>query len=155
MSLFLSRWARLYSKQTPSELALEPSVARLGVRYRSQHPEFRMGVVLDFALLDYGIAIEVDGPDHQQPKKREADRERTRKLSALGWTVVRCTNAEALTDPEKCLRSMLLPLGWQEVGTGAIAPPSSNPQTLRSEHQDAPRPSSQLPKTKKRSRRID
>lgn len=103
---------------------MEPAVASLGIPYRFQHPEFRMGVVLDFALLSPRVAIEVDGRDHSQPKKRLADQERTRRLEALGWTVVRCQNEEALSDPYSTLDRMLAPWGLRTVRPGS-APQSS------------------------------
>ena len=53
----------------------------------------------DFALLDYHLIIEVDGKEHQTRSGRKKDEERTQKLNAAGWTVVRCTNEEALRDP--------------------------------------------------------
>jgi very-short-patch-repair endonuclease len=41
----------------------------------------------------------VDGPEHRTAAGRRKDAERTKKLNAAGWTVVRCTNDEALADP--------------------------------------------------------
>ena len=35
---FLMRWAKLYSKPTEAETALEPAIASLGTPYRFQHP---------------------------------------------------------------------------------------------------------------------
>jgi very-short-patch-repair endonuclease len=99
VSIQLSHWARLYSNQTNAEKALEPAVASLGVRYRTQHPLWALGVFPDFVLLDERVVIEVDDPSHNTAKKKAADRDRTAKLKKAKWTVVRCTNAEALSDP--------------------------------------------------------
>ena len=96
---FLERWAKLYADQTPAERAIEPHIAKLGVPYRAQHPVFSCGFILDFALLDRKLAIEVDGKSHRGAAAKAADAERTAKLNAYGWTVVRCTNEEALADP--------------------------------------------------------
>lgn len=98
-NLFLMRWAKLYSNLTEAELSLEPAVAALGVRYRVQHPMFGLRLFPDFTLHDYKVVIEVDDKSHSTKKKREADAERTQRLQSAGWTVVRCTNDEAMADP--------------------------------------------------------
>lgn len=108
MSIFLSRWARLYTAPTMAEQALEPAVAKLAVPYRAQHPVFAAGVILDFALLDSKIAIEVDGDSHKGPKAQEKDRLRTAKLEKLGWVVVRCTNEQAISEPDATVARLLL-----------------------------------------------
>ena len=99
MSVLLSRWSRLY-RGTPSELALEPHLARMGEVYRFQHPEWRLGVILDFAFPEHRLALEVDGSEHFTKAGKAKDEERTKKLEALGWRVVRCSNDEAVNDPE-------------------------------------------------------
>lgn len=97
-----NRWCKLYPG-TPAELALEPHIAALGTRYRTQYPlwlfDGRLRFFPDVVLLDHMIVIEVDDPSHLTPKKRRADAERTKKLEAAGWRVWRCTNHEALVDP--------------------------------------------------------
>jgi very-short-patch-repair endonuclease len=93
---FLLRWTKLY-KGTPSEHAIEPAIASLGRVYRFQHPVWSLGVFPDFAMLKDKVIIEVDDPGHNKKKKEDAVR--TAKLNKLGWTVVRCTNHEAETDP--------------------------------------------------------
>lgn len=108
MSLFLTRWAKLYTAPTKAEQALEPEIAKLGRIYRAQHPVFAAGVVVDFALLDQKIAIEVDGESHRRKGAAEKDRARTLKLEKLGWVVVRCTNEDALTDPKSTVQKLLL-----------------------------------------------
>lgn len=99
MSIFLTRWAKLYSQQTPAEAALEPAIAALGVPYRFQHPLWGLKYFPDFALIKQKIVIEVDDPSHSRPKKKREDAERTKRMAQHGWTVVRCTNDEALNDP--------------------------------------------------------
>jgi very-short-patch-repair endonuclease len=56
-----------------------------------------LGLFPDFALLDSKLIIEVDDPGHRRRKKQDA--ERTAKLEKQGWRVLRCTNADAMTDP--------------------------------------------------------
>lgn len=107
MSLFLTRWAKLYSNPTPAEQALEPAIASLGIRYRFQHPLWGLRLFPDFVLLDHKVVIEVDDPSHRTSKKRRADAERTERLTRAGWRVVRCTNDEAVEDPYGTLARML------------------------------------------------
>ena len=114
MSLFLKRWAKLYAHRTRAELAIEPAVARLGLPYRGQHPVFDGGAILDFAIYPDGldgpaVDLEVDGPSHRTKKGREHDDERTARLTAAGWTVIRCTNEEAIADPDGTVRRLMLP----------------------------------------------
>lgn len=106
-SKYLAYWARLYSQPTAPENSLEPHVARLGRRYRAQHPVFAAGCIVDFALLDEKIVIEVDGRSHASAEAKAKDAARTAKLERLGWTVVRMSNDEALNDPESALQRCL------------------------------------------------
>lgn len=107
MNTFLARWARLYSNPTPAETALEPAIAKLGRRYRFQHPLWGLRVFPDFVLLDDKIVIEVDDPSHRTTKKRRDDADRTDRLRSAGWRVVRCTNEEALEDPHGTVARLL------------------------------------------------
>lgn len=64
---------------------------------------------IDVASRELMIAIEVDGPSHQWPGRQEKDRKKDRALSLLGWTVLRFTNEEVLTNlaqvVERCTTS--------------------------------------------------
>jgi len=111
---FLSRWAKLYVNLTTSELALEPAIAALGLPYRVQHPVFATGSVLDFAIYPRGVggpklAIEVDGKEHRTTAGKAKDAERSAKLKARGWTVVRVTNEEAKADPRGTVERVIKP----------------------------------------------
>lgn len=107
MNTFLARWAKLYSNPTPAEAALEPAIAKLGMRYRFQHPLWGLRVFPDFVLLDHKVIIEVDDPSHRTSKKRREDAERTARLQKAGWRVWRCTNDEAIEDPHGTIERML------------------------------------------------
>ncbi len=113
--LFLLRWAKLYASPTPAETALEPAVAALGVPYRFQHPLWGLRAFPDFALPRHKIVIEVDDPGHNRKVNRTKDAERTAKLARAGWTVVRCTNDEALSDPEGTVRRLVTEAGHPEL----------------------------------------
>lgn len=145
MNTFLSRWAKLYSNPTPAEAALEPAIAKLGVRYRFQHPLWGLRVFPDFVLLDYKVIIEVDDPSHRTSKKRREDAERTARLAKAGWRVVRCTNDEALEDPHGTVRSLIEPLGLPGLlpsptpSTPQPAPTPAPPAPPKSPNKKAPR----------------
>ncbi len=104
-----TRWCRLY-RGTPAELALEDAVAALGVPYRTQMPLFLYGARYfpDVVLPTLNLVMEIDDSSHRRADKMADDIERTDRLRDLyGWTVVRCTNEEALSDPYGAVRRMV------------------------------------------------
>ncbi len=114
------RWGKLY-KGTPAELALEDALAAVGVPYRNQFPCYLYGLryFLDFALPTLQLVIEVDDPSHESEEKQLDDAERTAAIEAkYGWTVIRCTNEEALSDPYGTIERLLLDQGYWPVPTG-------------------------------------
>ena len=50
--------------------------------------------IVDFYCSEYLLAIEIDGDSHGE--QQEYDRQRTKRLNALGVTVVRYTNDEVM-----------------------------------------------------------
>lgn len=104
------RAGKLYRDVTLAEIKMEEAVAKLGVPYRIQFPYYLWGVRFfpDFLLPTLKLIIEVDDESHNERKKKEADEQRTQELNALGWTVVRCTNQEALDDADNTLKGMLI-----------------------------------------------
>lgn len=107
MGLMLKYWARLYNNMTPAEQALEPAVAALGERYRTQYPFFGLRHIADFALLDRKLIIEVDGASHDHYKQKHKDLQHMLALEARGWSVYRCSNLQATVDPEGTVRAAL------------------------------------------------
>jgi very-short-patch-repair endonuclease len=107
MAGMLGYWYRLYHNMTPSEVALEPAIAALGERYRSQHPFLKHKLFADFALLDRKLIIEVDGSSHDTPKQKYKDALHELALHKDGWRVVRCTNEEAQSDPTGTVTRLL------------------------------------------------
>ena len=108
MAGLLGYWYRLYHNMTPAEVALEPAIAALGERYRSQHPFLRHKLFADFALLDRKRIIEVDGASHDTPKQKKKDLEHMIALRSDGWDVVRVSNAQALAAPAGTIADALL-----------------------------------------------
>lgn len=66
-------------------------------KVRRQHPVG--GFVVDFACVPLRLVIEIDGGVHGRDEVALNDHLRQQAIEALGWTVVRFTNAEALAEP--------------------------------------------------------
>ena len=64
--------------------------ARGGWKFRRQHPVGHY--VVDFACLEAGLIIEVDGATHAEDQEIDRDDRRTAFLEAQGFTVLRVTN---------------------------------------------------------------
>lgn len=117
MNPMAGRWAKLYADMTPSELAIEPAIASLGVPYRVQFPFFLFTNVNglrcfpDFLLLEQRIVIEVDDDKHFTPSGIAKDRERTAKLEAAGYLVVRVRNEDAQAAPYESVDRCMEVLG--------------------------------------------
>lgn len=102
----LENWAALYANQTKAERALEPHIAALGLRYRSQHPYWGI-CIADFVLLDEGLIIEVDGPSHDTLKQKIKDADYAVRLKKRGWDVVRIKNEDCHSFPEFALKNAI------------------------------------------------
>lgn len=71
-----------------------------GAKFRRQHP---LGpYFVDFFCEEARLVVEVDGAHHFPPPRR--DRVRDALLRAAGLTVLRFTNHEVLTQPERVLQ---------------------------------------------------
>jgi len=68
-----------------------------GRKVRRQHPVG--GYVADFACLPLRLIIEIDGGVHERDEVATRDHPRQQALEALGWTVVRFSNEDALAEP--------------------------------------------------------
>ncbi|MBD0310699.1 MAG: DUF559 domain-containing protein, partial [Microcoleus sp. T1-bin1] len=67
---------------------------QLGCKFRRQHPV--EGFIADFACLQKGLIVEVDGDYHNTNEQQEYDTQRTELLTQKGFTVLRFTNEEVL-----------------------------------------------------------
>ncbi|MDR6219258.1 endonuclease domain-containing protein [Deinococcus soli (ex Cha et al. 2016)] len=89
---------RLRRDQTDAEATLWHLLRSrgLGVKFRRQYP---VGpYITDFACIERGLVVELDGSGHATPHGRASDAERTRYLNAAGFRVVRFWNNEVLTN---------------------------------------------------------
>lgn len=66
----------------------------MGLGFRRQYPieEF----IVDFACPEKRLIVELDGSQHARAETQAADIERTQKLEADGWTVLRFWNDDVL-----------------------------------------------------------
>ena len=108
-NIMLSYWYRLYTKQTKHEQKLEKEICKLGVRYRTQHIMLPVKAILDFYLPDFNLCVEVDDPSHE--KKAKKDRLRTERLAGLGIKVIRFTNKQVDSQPDKVLDAIREEIG--------------------------------------------
>jgi len=80
-----------------------------GYRFRRQHPIGRF--IVDFYCAKAKLAIEVDGPVHNEPGHKEYDQERQAYLESLGLRVLRITNEEVLNGLDAVLNEIRVALG--------------------------------------------
>ena len=68
----------------------------MDLKFRRQLPI--AGYIADFACPSHKIIVELDGSQHSHDDAISYDSERTRKLEALGWTVLRFGNDDVMKD---------------------------------------------------------
>ena len=76
----------------------------LGLRFRRQHPIDKY--FADFACLEIGLVIELDGSQHMQPAEHSRDATRTAVLAAHGFEVIRFWDNDVLRDVDAVLQSI-------------------------------------------------
>ena len=81
----------------------------MGLGFRRQMPI--AGYIADFVCAERKIIIEVDGTQHAEAERSDHDRQRTARLEALGWTVLRFWNADILTDIDGVCRHVVTVAG--------------------------------------------
>ncbi len=104
--------ARILAKSAaPTQSELEDVVLDLILRGGFSHPLVNAllylagrRIVPDFLWPEQRLVIEADGPHHDDPLERAADRERQRILEAHGYRVIRVTWAQAIAHPAATLR---------------------------------------------------
>lgn len=90
---------RMRAAMTDAELKLWNAVRAhrlMGLSFRRQMPI--AGYIVDFACPQYKIVVEVDGSGHAMPHTLNDDAERSERLAAAGWTVLRFWNDDVLKD---------------------------------------------------------
>lgn len=75
-----------------------------GHRFRRQHP---IGpYIADFACDRLRLILEIDGGVHERDDVMLRDHFRQVELENLGWTVLRFTNEEAISQPERIIAAI-------------------------------------------------
>ncbi|MBI4947391.1 MAG: endonuclease domain-containing protein [Bacteroidetes bacterium] len=72
-----------------------------GYRFKAQHPVSQF--IVDFYCHKAKLVIELDGPIHELPEKKEYDAGRSYELKQLGITEVRFINEHVFNDIENVL----------------------------------------------------
>ena len=80
-----------------------------GLRFRRQMPI--AGFIVDFACPEHRIVVEIDGSGHGRAETFAADAERSDKLAALGWKILRFWNDDVLKDVDGVCNHILRVIG--------------------------------------------
>ena len=75
-----------------------------GAKFRRQRPI--SGYFADFACLESKLVIELDGGQHYAADAAEADARRTQELATLGFTVLRFSDREVLTETDAVVQAI-------------------------------------------------
>jgi adenine deaminase len=105
-----------------------------GYKFRRQHI---IGTyIADFICLKYKLIVEIDGLIHELPQNKLNDAERTLQLNALGFQVIRFTNAEVINETEKVLDAILQKLNLQKTNSeAAFSSPSGSGAVISTDHE--------------------
>jgi len=104
-------------------------------KFRRQHPIG--GFFADFACVEAGLVVELDGGQHLEEAALQYDARRTAKLNELGFAVLRFTDREALLETDAVLTCIL------EWLTAHPPHPSPLPQAGEGANTKAPRPAAE------------
>ena len=77
---------------------------RMGVKFRRQHPV--LDYIVDYVCLDKMLIIEIDGEYHNQQEQQIEDRNRDERLKDMGYTVLRFTNEQVMTNIDGVLENI-------------------------------------------------
>jgi len=93
-------------KQTEAEGVVWQRIRnnKLGVKVRRQHAI--EGYIVDFALLQVNLVIEIDGEYHNEAEQKIFDEIRTKCLNSVGLSLLRFTNDEVLNDIESVINKI-------------------------------------------------
>ena len=81
----------------------------MNLAFRRQYPI--AGYIVDFACPAKKLIVEVDGSQHADCAVSAYDRERTERLRADGWTVLRFWNGDVLADIDNVCRHIVIEAG--------------------------------------------
>ncbi len=81
----------------------------MGLGFRRQVPI--AGYIADFACAEHRRIVEVDGSQHARSGDADYDRQRTLRLEADGWTVLRFWNDDVLRDIDNVCEHIVRVIG--------------------------------------------
>jgi very-short-patch-repair endonuclease len=85
----------------------------MGLSFRRQMPI--AGYIVDFACAEHKLIVEVDGSQHGDTQAIAYDAARTAHLEALGWTVFRVWNNDALTNIDSVCDAIVRAIGVEKL----------------------------------------
>ena len=92
--------------KTDIEEIMQEALEKEGIKVVSQYPiRDRFGYILDFAIPDLKIDIEVDG-EAWHPEGNSRDRKRNWFLKNKGWTILRFKGDEIKNNVQECLEKV-------------------------------------------------
>ena len=97
-----------------------------GLKFRRQYP--MAPYVLDFYCDEERLGIELDGGQHNEPDKKQTDKERTAFLEGKGIKIIRFWNNEVLQKTEAVLEQLYNSLN-------SLSPPSLTPTLSQRERE--------------------
>ena len=103
-----------------------------GYKFRRQHPEGPF--FADFACLEVGLIVELDGGQHFSPASVAYDARRTATLRDFGFHVMRFTDREALQELDGLLAFILQ---WLSAKRAECPSPLPSPASGRGSHASA------------------
>ena len=81
----------------------------MGLSFRRQYPI--RNYIVDFACPGKRLIVEVDGSQHAEAAAIEYDLQRTRRLEADGWTILRFWNDDVLKDTDGACQHIVIVAG--------------------------------------------
>ncbi|WP_256749607.1 endonuclease domain-containing protein [Mesorhizobium sp. Mes31] len=92
----------------------------MGLAFRRQMPI--SGYIVDFACSSKKLIVELDGSQHAQADASASDAERTAKLEALGWTILRFWNDDVIRDIDNVCQHIVIEAGLASAEMAASEP---------------------------------
>ncbi|OJY81100.1 MAG: leucine--tRNA ligase [Sphingobacteriales bacterium 44-15] len=107
--------------QTPAENLLWQNIRnnKLGIKVRRQHSV--KGYIVDFALLEARLIVELDGEYHNEEQQRTYDDARTKFLNEFDLKLIRFTNEEVLNDISTVIEKIKAAIAEQKQNSGSNA----------------------------------
>ena len=91
---------------TDAERVLWEYLRREQLGYKFRRQQVIDNYIADFACLESKLIIELDGDYHLTAEQILKDRERTERLSLLGYKVIRFKNEEVIDNPETVIKQI-------------------------------------------------